>query len=359
MAPHLVVARSAHGFGHMGQTAPVVQALRQRLPELKVTIRSAAPHFKLLERFGRDVEYDTVKLDVAMVQSNALEVNLAEAAQAYQAFHRSWAASVAEEAKALAYLRPNLLLANIPYLSLAAAANASIPAVALCSLNWADIYGYYFGECPDARRILNDMLAAYGAAERFLHPEPRMPMHGIANGLAIGPIAQLGKSERERVMAATGARPDDRLIMISLGGMDVRLPVEEWQDLETLRLIVPASWQVKHPRITALERIPLPFVDVMASCDALVCKPGYCSFVKAACLGMPVFYLPRPNWPEAHYLVRWLERYARCFALQSQHVAHGGLSQLLASPRAVPTQPVLPRGVAEAADYCAGLIRAT
>jgi hypothetical protein len=165
--------------------------------------------------------------------TTALEVNLAETAQAYQVFHRLWAARVAEEAKALAYLRPDLLLANIPYLSLAAAANASIPAVALCSLNWAD--WYYFRERPDASRILNDMLVAYGTAERFLQPEPRMPMEGIANGLAIGPIAQLGKPERERVVAATGASQDDRLIMISLGGMDVRLPVEEWQDLDRNR----------------------------------------------------------------------------------------------------------------------------
>ena len=157
-------------------------------------------------------------------------------------------------------------------------------------------------------------------------------------------------------MEATGANQDDRLIMISLGGMDVRLPVEQWQDLETLRLIVPASWQVTHPRVTALESIALPFVDVMASCDALVCKPGYASFVEAACLGIPVLYLPRGDWPEVPYLVEWLEKQVACYALESHHVARGGLSELVALPRPIPVQRVVPTGVDQAAEYCVRLL---
>lgn len=114
MPPHLLVALSAHGFGHIGQTAPVVQALRRRLPKLQITVRSAAPNFKVVERFGGNVEHQSATLDVAVVQANALEVKLAETAEAYQAFHQFWSAKVAAEAEALDSLRPDLVLANVP-----------------------------------------------------------------------------------------------------------------------------------------------------------------------------------------------------------------------------------------------------
>lgn len=358
MSSHLVVAVSAHGFGHIGQTAPVVHALKWRRPNLKITVRSAAPNFKICERFGREVEQQNIGTDVGIIQVNALEIQIEQTATTYQVFHNAWSDRIASEAQALTALHPDLVLANIPYLCVTAAVHAGIPAVALCSLNWADIYRYYYeNRRPEADRIIDEMLSAYNAAERFLQPEPRMPMEGITNGLSIGPIAQLGRPQRERIAQAIGATQEDRLVMISLGGMDVRLPVEHWPDLSGLHLIVPQSWRVKHPRISALETIGMPFADVMASCDALVCKPGYGSFVEAACLGIPVLYLDRPDWPEVPYLVQWLEKHGRCLHLQSQHLEQGSIRQLLTALWSVPPKPVTPSGVDEAADYLANFLK--
>jgi len=48
---HLLVDISFHGFGHLSQTAPVLNALRRLIPDLRLTVRSAAPfelfHFAL------------------------------------------------------------------------------------------------------------------------------------------------------------------------------------------------------------------------------------------------------------------------------------------------------------------------
>ena len=41
------------------------------------------------------------------------------------------------------------------------------------------------------------------------------------------------------------------------------------------------------------------FADLLASSDALLCKPGYGSFVEAASCGVPVLYVARPDWPES------------------------------------------------------------
>ena len=59
--------------------------------------------------------------------------------------------------------RPDLVLANVAYLPLAAAHDAKIPAAALCSLNWADIYVHYCGKRPEAAAILAEMRTAYAS----------------------------------------------------------------------------------------------------------------------------------------------------------------------------------------------------
>ena len=55
----------------------------------------------------------------------------------------------------------DIVLADVPYLTLAAASRASIPAAALCSLNWADIYRHYFNNRTEAGKILAEMESAY------------------------------------------------------------------------------------------------------------------------------------------------------------------------------------------------------
>jgi len=41
--PHLVVSISCHGFGHVAQTAPILNLLHERMPHLRLTVRSAVP----------------------------------------------------------------------------------------------------------------------------------------------------------------------------------------------------------------------------------------------------------------------------------------------------------------------------
>ena len=101
MSFHLVVALSSHGFGHIGQTAPIVVALQKQLPDLRVTIRSNAPKAKLLERFGPDIDIQQTNTDVGMIQASALQVSENESAAAYNDFHTHWEDKVATEAAQL------------------------------------------------------------------------------------------------------------------------------------------------------------------------------------------------------------------------------------------------------------------
>ncbi|MBU1692098.1 MAG: hypothetical protein KJ958_03655 [Gammaproteobacteria bacterium] len=355
--PHLLVDLSYHGFGHIAQTAPVVSALAERLPSMRVTLRSGAPYEVLARRFHCDFTLISKALDFGMEMVDAVAVNEEKSAEAYWNFHRDWKGRVAREAETMAALAPDLLFANVPYLSLAAAASAGIPSVGMCSLNWADIYGHYCHDRPEAPEIHSQMLDAYNSAACFLRPLPAMPMENLTNSRAIGPIARLGRSRRDEMAARLGISNDDRLVLIAMGGIAFRLALDSWPRIPGVRWVVQSSWQVRHPDAVELESLAMDFTDVLASCDALLTKPGYGSFAEAACNGVPVLYLDRKDWPEAPYLVEWLKRQGRCMEVERAALEQGAIAAQLEALWALPpTAPVQPEGIAQAADLLQNLL---
>lgn len=356
---HLLVALSSHGFGHAAQAAAVVNALRCRQPDLKLTLRTQLPREFLARRFEGHFEITPCDSDVGMVMRSALDVDVSATAGAYARFHADWGRRVRQEARALARLAPSLILADVPYLTLAAAAEVSIPAVAMCSLNWADIYAHYFADNgAEARDIHAQILEAYQRATCFLRTEPCMPMTDLPNRLTVGPVARLGVDRRDQLKKNIGLASSTRLVAISLGGIDSRLPVERWPNLPGVHWLVPATWNIARPDATVMETLEMSFTDVLCSVEALIGKPGYGLFTEAACNGTPMLYVRRPDWPEEPYLIEWLCRLGNGLEIERSQLEHGDLAEALNRLWKMPRRsPVEPTGTDQAADVLMRYLR--
>lgn len=358
--PHLLVAISPHGFGHTTQTAPVVNALRKLLPTLRVTLRTTLPHTLLEARFEGEFEHLPVASDFGMLMTSAIDTLAEQSALAYARFHDNWEEKVTEEARALAALAPNLVLANVPYLTLAGAARAGMPAYAMGSLNWADIYAHYCGQRPEAAAIHAQMLAAYNSAVCFLQTEPSMPMADVTRRRAIGPVARLGTDRRAEINAALNLSGQERLVVIAPGGIAMRLPIENWPRLPQLRWLVLEEWQIKHPDAIAIETLGMHFIDVLCSCDAVIGKPGYGSFAEAACNAVPMLYVRRHDWPEEPYLINWLKHHGRCLEIDRADLERGEIHEQLVNLWNMPASPgIEPSGIEQGARYLLEAIEAT
>ncbi len=322
--PHLLAAISAHGYGHLGQTAPVLNALHARIPDLQLTVRCGLPRVVLERRIAGPFTHQAAEDDFGMVMHSALEVDIAASAARYGAFHADWTRRVDDVARALERTAPDLILADIPYLTLAAAARVGIPAVAMCCLNWADIYRYFCSAQPEAARIHDAMLAAYNGAEVFLRSEPAMPMTDLDNARDIGPLATVGRPQRETVDERLHLAPGERLVLVAMGGIAFRPPLENWPVVPGVRYVMQRDWRPVRSDTLVLEDMELSFSDMLASCDAVLTKPGYGTFAEAACAGVPLLYVPRVDWPEEPWLVRWLETQLPCAAVPRDELVQGG-----------------------------------
>ncbi len=352
--PHLLVAISAHGYGHAAQVFPVIDLLRRRNPQLRVSLHTTLPRRLLDARLGGGWEYLPEAGDFGMIMASAMDVRVDESAAAYCAFHRDWEHKVADEAQKLRALAPDLVLADVPYLPLAGAATAGIPAVALCCLNWADIYQHYCGERPEAPRIIEQMLAAYNSAATFLQVEPSMPMPGIRNGRPTGMVAQCGMSRRAEIDLRLQLGRDDRLVVVTPGGMPLPVDLDRWPRLPKVRWVADRDAARCHPDFVSIDTLRVSFPDLLSSCDALVTKPGYGIFAEAACNGTPVLYIRRPGWPEEPFLVHWLEQHACCLEISRRRFECGDIGDALAALwSAARPSPVVPLGIEQAALHLA------
>lgn len=315
---HLLAYISHHGRGHLAQSAPVLEVLRALWPGLKLSVRSALPHAVLAGRIRGPFVHLPEAADCGFLMRDALRVDLEASLNAYRAFHADWQARVALEADFLRKARVDGVLSNVAYLPLAAAQAVGLPSAALCSLNWLDIFRHYLGKAPEAGAIAEQMAQAYQSAAIFFRPEPSMPMPDLANTCAVPPIAKCGRQRREELFRRLRLPATCKLVLVGMGGIAYRLQGKNWCRGADLVWLVPDDWDVDGKRVFGFSQTGMPFSDLLASCDALVTKPGYGSFVEAALAGVAVLYLPRRDWPETPHLTAWLHRNARALEIEEE-----------------------------------------
>ncbi len=319
--PHLVVSITGHGFGHVAQTAPILNTLHQLAPRLHITVRSSAPASHLLSRIRAPFTHLPSEGDIGMMMTSALDVDVEASSVAYRVFHRNWTQRVTDEAQWLRNLEADMVLSNVGYLPLAGAQAAGIPSAALCSLNWSDIHRHYCGE----NTITEQISACYAHADIFFRATPGMSMNDLPNIVPVDPIAEIGINRRDEINRKIILSRDEKLVLVSMGGIASRLPIEHWKRIDGVKWLVQQNWNVRHPDAIVLETLEMSFGDVLASCDALLCKPGYGSFVEAACSGTPVLYINRPDWPESPALVAWLQQNGVCQEISRDALEQGNL----------------------------------
>ena len=348
---HLFVDISSHGFGHLAITAPVLNTLAEIIPNLRLTVRTRLPAHKLRQRIHTPFELIDGSTDFGYVMHDATRVDLPASAAAYRQAHGEWPGRVAEEAAFLRRLKPDLVLTNVSYLPLAGAALAGIPSLSLCSLNWADLFGHFFGDETWAAPIHAEMLAAYRAARAFLRVTPGMPMDALGNVREVGPIAATGQKHPLGL-------GDDKAVLVAMGGIAHRLPIDDWPRLPGVRWLVAADWPCRHPDAMAFERFGLSFTDLLCSVDAIITKPGYGTFTEAAANGTPVLYQRREDWPEQDCLIEWLARNGRSREIDAGLLENGQLDAELATlwQQASPPRPSV-SGARQAAEIVAALLR--
>jgi len=343
--PTVMLALTAHGFGHATQAAPVLNRLRQQLPGTRLVVVTDTPREWLAGWFDGDFELIRLRTDPGMRMQGPLRVDIEATIETYDTFQDQAPAILAALQRHIREQVVDLMIADVPWLPLIAARREQRPAAALCSLNWVDILEPLLPAEHPLGALLEAMRVAYQGADIFIRPDPAMPMDWLSNLHPVGHISRAGRNVATRIRQTLALPDDQRLAILQFGGeagdASVKLPQRE-----DLSWLVAGRAEVTGDQASAsalIERLGLRFVDLVASADVMLTKPGYSSFAEAATHGLPVLSVVREDWPEAPWLVRWLREQVPVEEIGRDQLAQGDfeteLDQLLCASRPVGLQP--------------------
>ena len=355
--PHLLLAVTAHGYGHLAQSSPVVEALTRRLPGLRVTLLSDVDPAFAGQRLPPGFHHLRQRSDPGLRMRGPMLTDWDGSLTDYLRFDAEYGERLRRQIDLLRRLAPDLVLADVPWLPLDAARRLGIPAVGLCSLTWYDI----LRECPLGDRVPEPVLArmreVYAAADLFIRPAPTMPMTWVPNAVDVGPIARQRPNRADELRRRLGVAPGRALVLVQFGGFDGFDPLRNWPEQGRVHFLLPGPGGHDRRDASSLAEHGLGMLDCLGSADLWITKPGYGTYAEAACNGIPVLYCPRGDWPEEPYLNRWLADHVPLAEVPLGDLLAGRigacLEPLLSAPR---PRPVAPTGIEGSVEHLVKLL---
>ena len=362
---------SGHGFGHASREVEIINALGDRMPELRVVLRtSVAPD--LLARTLR-VPYALLPGDVdsGIAQSSSVahddETTVAQAV----AFYETFEARVVNEIDILHDASARLVVGDIPPLAFEAAARCGVPSVAIANFTWDWIYETHPGMSGAAPWLLPRIRDAYRRATLAL----QLPFSG---GFEVFPrverlplVCRLPTRTRTDTRAFFGVPVNGRIALLSFGGYGMpsldlgRVDcLDRWTIVTTDRSAMAPSGPVPPGSIVFVQESAFlasgfRYEDLVAAADVVVTKPGYGIIAECIAAGTAMLYTSRGAFREYDLLVRDLPRFVRSRFIGHEDLFAGrwraALDEAIAQPAPGEQMPV--DGAAHAARALERMLR--
>jgi UDP-N-acetylglucosamine:LPS N-acetylglucosamine transferase len=286
-----------------------------------------------------------------------MAINIEATWREHHQFHSTWNERLLTEIESMRAARPDLILADTPYVALAAGKAASIPTIALASFTWDLILSEYQAPSSiDSRAILQSIRQAYGEADLALRITPSPTLNCFQHVTPIHPIAEPAAPAREQLAEYLALRPGERTVLIGFGGIPLTsLPFEMIESLASYRFLFDGSIPSESKRFISTKSLPFSFKTLLASVDMVMTKPGYGTLVEAVTSHIPTVYVRRYNFGDEQSLVDYLHRYGRGIELSIDDFMKGQWATTLEKALNLPAtlSPPQPSGASEAATILA------
>jgi len=340
-----------HGFGHAARSCAVLAEFKALLPELAIDLYTTVPEWFFADSLpGVKFDYFPVACDIGLVQRGPLEEDIPASVAALDRF---WlAAPIAGLAEQLRARQTTLVLCDIAPLGLAAAAQAGIPSVLLENFTWEWIYRGY--DNAALHRHADRLAALFELADLRIQCTPCC--QPLAGAVSVPPISRRGRLGREATRRRLQLASEEKLVLVSLGGVDGGLDF-----LPALASRTPATFlllgQEELGRLPAnVRRLPKhsPFFhpDPIAAADLVLGKTGYSTVAEVYAAGTPFLCLSRAAFRESAVLERFVESNPPSRVVDGTMLsgpeAPDVVQQLLAAPAGASMRP---NGATEAARW--------
>lgn len=335
---------SAHGFGHASRQMEVIRTLLTRRTTLRAAILTAAPRSVYADYFDaapalRDrIEVVPFRADVGMVQRDGLTIDHDATLDALAERFGDPRRAEEELAAALSEHHPAVVVADIPAVAFAAAHRLGVPSVGVGNFDWAYIYGCYAAERPGFASFERVFRGWQSLATVAVHLTPGPPLSGFRGVVAAAPVARRLLVDAREVRRRLGLPAGARAVLVSFGGHGLSEAARRIPELPGVAwVLAPPMEDIGRADVRFAPE--LPYLGLLAACDAVFTKPGYGIACESARHRTRLLYTDRGDFPEAPSLVAWMHEHAAAVHVPSSELdadtaaaLRDGLARLFALP---------------------------
>ncbi len=329
-----------HGFGHATRMTGVLEALHRRIPDLHFHLFTTVPESLFAETLA-NFSYHPLACDIGLIQKNGLEADLPATISRLQDFLPFQDTLVQELADKISGCR--LVLCDIAPLGIAVAREAGITSVLVENFTWDWIYRAYLPNHPDLLPAIDFLSAQYQQVDIHIRTEPVCD-NTSKGDLVCSPIFRRIRKQRCEIRKELHCRNNQRVVLISMGGIEQKLPfINELSAFpDTLFLLAgqPQS-SILADNVLLLSRDSRFYhPDLINAADLVVCKSGYSTVSECYQAGVPLVTVGRTTFPESAVLERFTSSKMGGTSLEQKEFLSGrwlaSLDQLCSRQRLAP-----------------------
>ncbi|HET6250192.1 MAG TPA: hypothetical protein VFE47_21050 [Tepidisphaeraceae bacterium] len=299
--PSLLFYISGHGYGHARRMTQVIRELIRSRPDVQIHIRSAAPP-RVFEPLPRGW-VSTCEIDSGLAETDPFTIDRAASLQRLSAFMARRGKIAADEAAIVRQFKPDLIVADIPFLAGDVAAAAGVRCVGISNFTWDWIYENLLGD--DARYTPMGRAIADSYAKMFCLLE--LPFgqtcREIPTKIAVPLIALQSRREPGAILAQIGIAPDDgrpRVLIGTRGALAPEILANAAGDAKEFLFLCPheSTETVPANGVSIPLGRDLDFSDVLRISDVVVSKLGYGMISECICGQTRLVWPPRDGFIE-------------------------------------------------------------
>lgn len=320
---------SGHGYGHAVRSKQVIQSLKKACPELEIRVRTTAPKW-LLDDPIFSVSHFHQAIDVGIVQTDSLQMELGQTWRACQALHCRIPQVVERELAFISQHDVRLILGDIPPLCFEIAARASIPSVAVSNFSWNWIYRAFLKIYPNFLPLIEEMETFYRKATLALALPYPGNMEVFPRRDLIPWIARTSSLTKEEARKRFGLPQSGSVVLLSFGGVGLkRLPRDRLKELSNFFFIVTGGSKKQEGNLLTLPDAQRNYEDLIRAADVIVTKPGYGIVADIIAHQVPILYTERGEFPEYPLLVQALSDLATAEFIPQKDLLSGNIAPYL------------------------------
>lgn len=349
---------SPHGFGHAARASAVIEAVRATRPETYFHLFTSVPEWFFRKSLGAHWRYHPVRCDIGLVQKTALQEDVEATLDQLRGFIPFDEAVIDRLAGEVLALGCRMVICDIAPLGLAVASRAGLPSVLIENFTWDWIYAGYPSRKDEFLPFIDELERVFHTAGRHIRTEPCC--EATPADLVTAPVSRSPRAGCAQTRRALGLSMDQKVILISMGGIPDRLDVAALQKACPAAVFVVPGASDAEERVENLILLPHHHAyfhpDLVAASDAVIGKVGYSTIGEVYWAGVPFAFISRQDFRESALLADYIRAHIPGFELTQSEFESGGwqerAAELLDYPR---VERAGENGAGQIANYLAGL----